>query len=142
MKTKVAYISTDTSLASRLEKVAGIELDIRSPQEARTLINSARHDVVLLDIRNHRSPVTFIESARRWQPGTPILLVADDKADNHLLLQCLCSGAMGYIHQIDIPSQLHAAIVAIQQNQAWVPRHIVSHLINSLTAFRQSSAAG
>ncbi len=140
MNTKVACISTDTSLASHLNAIDGFELDVGSPQEARPLLHKTHHDVVVLDIRNHHAALSLIEAIRRWQPGVRILLLVDDNSDEQTLMQLIFAGALGYLNQADIPSRLHTAVLAIQQNQAWVPRHIVSHFINALSTLKQHTA--
>ena len=137
MNIKVGCISTDTSLTSYLKAFEGLELDISSSQEMRPLLHKAHHDVVILDIRNHHAALALIEAAHRWQPGVRILLLVDNNSDEQTLMQLIFAGALGYLNQTDIPSHLHMAILAIQQNQAWVPRHVVSHFINALSTLKQ-----
>ncbi len=142
MKTKVVCLTTDRGLEQVLQSLGEFELNIGSQQEARALLNYSNPDVVVLDIRGRHEALALVEAMRRWQPGARILLFVDDKEDDQVLLRFLFAGAMGYIHQSHIASRLRTAILAVQQDQAWVPRQVISHFIDTLAALKHNNVIG
>lgn len=142
MKIKVTCLSADKGLEHYLQSPDEFELSIGLPQEARALLNCSQPDVIVLDIRGHHEALALVEAVRGWQPGGRTLLLVDDKEDEQVLLRFLFAGAMGYIHQSHIASRLRAAVLAVQQDQAWVPREVVAHFIDTLTALKQNNVIG
>ncbi len=138
MNNRVLCLSNDNGLAARLGTLDGLDLKHASPSHAQTWLESIHPDVVVLDIRDDSAALTRIEALQRWQPGVRILLIVDEQEDDQVLLRFLFAGVVGYITHLQAQRCLHTTIVALQQNQAWLPRQMVSQLIDTITTLNKN----
>lgn len=134
MKIKVVCLSDDKALAPCLGDLAEFDLDHGTREDAATLLRNHHPDVVVLDIREYHGALALVEALRRWQTGVRILLIVDDQEDDQVLLRLLFAGVMGYVNHSHVPTRLRAAVLAVQQDQAWVPRQAVTHFIDTIAA--------
>ncbi len=133
----VLCLGHDKGLHLSLSDLSGFAISFGSPDEIRMLVSRLRPDVVVFDIRENKEGLAQVEALRRWQPRVRILLIVDDKEDDQVLLRYLFAGVMGYVTQSHLPMRMGAAILAVNQGQAWVPRQAVTHFIDAMAALDQ-----
>ncbi len=94
--------------------------------------------VLLLDgVLCLREGTKLIRTFRRQSPQTRILVVTRSALDP---LDLLAQGARGYLRPLDLAAFLAKAVRALHEGEAWVPRRMVSRVLERLA--RRSSSPG
>jgi DNA-binding NarL/FixJ family response regulator len=119
--------------ADSLIGTTGISLSGEATSASETLEGlKQRPDVLLLDARLlAEHGMTLIPIIRRTSRRTRILLLARD-ASQSLLVEAMCRGAMGFIEGNGAMGSLPKAIRVIHAGQVWMPRRMVSDLVDCL----------
>lgn len=88
--------------------------------------------VVMLcyEIRKQQT-AEYIALLNAVSPNSEIILIASELTD-HEIIECLISGARGYLQPSDLAKFFHKAIQVIRQGETWVSRRIVSLMVEKL----------
>ncbi len=118
-----------------LERESGIAVAAEAPPGAGALALAARlrPDVLLLDFTRARLDVLArLPGIRHRAAGTRVLLLTAPRTAETLILEALNRGARGYLDDAAIPALLGRAVRALHAGEAWVPRRMVSKLLDRL----------
>jgi DNA-binding NarL/FixJ family response regulator len=129
----VVIVSTDPLLRSALplalEAHHGTQLTVSGVADvSQTQVNGAS-PVVVLDVDGIEDPAEWAATAAE---GGRRVLVLNGRADVATLVACLEAGALGYqTKDLDLPG-LAAAVAAISDGEAVVPRNMLGGLLRGL----------
>ena len=123
---RVLVVDDHAVLASSLSQVLDVEPDLscvgvaNSLAQARSLIESAAPDVMLLD---HRLPdgdgVQAIEELRGLRPSLQVVVLTASAAD-HILVQAIEAGAAGFLSKTRSLGEVTAAVRAAAAGEALI----------------------
>ncbi len=132
---RVLIVDDHEVLASSLAMVLDAEEDIATAgiattlDQARTMIESSRPDVVLLD---HRMPdgdgVAAIASLRDLRPSAGIVVLTASSAD-HVLLAAIEAGASGFLSKTRSLDEVTAAVRAAAAGESVISPELLARLL-------------
>jgi len=114
--------------------------DIASVTEARPGTDSARADVVLLDVDDVASELLgTLERLRAAATGAAILLLVGSVAPD-VLDSLVLAGARGVVFKDAAENQLLTAIRRVHRGELWISRAAASRLVCGLSRVRRATA--
>jgi DNA-binding NarL/FixJ family response regulator len=120
---------------SLLEPDGGIVVvaDVEAGQAAWAVVARLRPRMLLLDLRRPRLDVLAALSRIRLQrPRTRVILLTSRRTPIALILEGLRRGARGYMDRAALRTFLPKAVRAVHAGEAWVPRQMVSRILDQL----------
>ena len=87
--------------------------------------------VVLRYELREQQTAEYIALLNAASPDSKIILVAPELTDREVI-DCLVSGAQGYLQFADLARFLNKAVKVIRQGEAWVSRRIISLMLEKL----------
>jgi len=113
----------------RVVAEAGSGLDVLAAAER------LRPNVLLLDIGlTGTNGTSILPVIRRRSPQTRVLLLTRQVSEARTL-KALSQGARGYLDSAAVPTFLPRAVRAINAGEAWVPRRMVTKIMDRLARF-------
>ncbi len=92
-----------------------------------------RPRVLLLDFKRPRLDVlAALPRIRLQSPRTKVILLTTRRASNALILEALKRGARGYMDRTAVRTFLPKAVRVVDAGEAWVPRRMVSRILDGL----------
>ena len=126
---------------SRLESAGGIAVvaAVDADEAVSDVVVRLRPRMLLLDLRRSRLDVLAVLPRIRVQsPRTRVLLLTSRHTPLALILEGLRRGARGYLARAALRPFLLKAVRAIDAGEAWVPRQIVSRILDQLVRLSAS----
>lgn len=120
---------------SLLDPTEGIAVvgEVRTGVKVLAAAARLRPNVLLLDFKRPRLDVLVPLPAIRLQsPRTKVILLTTPQTSETLILQGLKRGAHGYLDKAAVPTFLVKAVRAVDAGEAWVPRRMVSKILDEL----------
>ena len=120
---------------SLLEPAAEISVvaDVEAGQAAWAVVARRRPCVLLLDLRRPRLDVlAVLRRVRLERPRTRVILLTSRGTPIALILEGLRRGARGYLDRAALRAFLPKAVRAVDAGEAWVPRKVVSRVLDQL----------
>jgi DNA-binding NarL/FixJ family response regulator len=120
---------------SLLEPDGGIVVvaDVEAGQAARAVVARLRPRMLLLELRRPRLDVLAALARIRLQsPRTRVILLTSRRTPIALILEGLRRGARGYLDRAALRTFLPKAVCAVDAGEAWVPRQMVSRILDQL----------
>lgn len=78
-----------------------------------------------------RGTAEYIALLNAASPGSKIIFIAPELADQEVL-DCLLSGAQGYLLKTDLADFINKAIKSVRQGEAWLSRRMSTLLLEKL----------
>lgn len=122
-------------------KESGISIvaQVASSRELLERVVSAKPDVLVIAVDFCPDDLSaIVHLIREDSPRTHILLVSS-QSDEQLLLDALSAGARGYLEAIDLDQYLTKSIRKILDGEAWIPRKMVTPLLERLVWISRTS---
>ncbi|MFQ5899157.1 MAG: response regulator transcription factor [Candidatus Methylomirabilia bacterium] len=105
----------------------------RNGLEALATVARLRPRVLLLDFGRPRlDALVALPLIRLRSPRTKVILLTTPRTSDALILEALSRGAQGYLDKAAIPTFLPKAVRAVDAGDAWVPRRMVSKILDRL----------
>ncbi|GAB4265290.1 MAG: hypothetical protein Kow0065_16110 [Methylomicrobium sp.] len=106
---------------------------------ALTNVERSKPSVILLnyELRRQRT-AEYIALLHSASPDTRILFVTD-RMNEEEIIDCLISGAQGYLQIDELDKYADKAINAVKQGEAWIPRRIAALMLDKLRAYTFTS---
>jgi DNA-binding NarL/FixJ family response regulator len=97
-----------------------------------TKLNDTEPTIALIDFAVvSEAHYAMLTELRRSHPKTKVILLCDG-ADQTKLIDAFRHGASGYLETKDRDAFLAKAIQAVNDGEAWVPRHFVTKIVERL----------
>jgi DNA-binding NarL/FixJ family response regulator len=125
-----------TACLELLRSEAGIRVvgEARSALEVIASAARLRPRILLLDLMLARaSGSSLIAALRQKSPHTKVILLTE-RASQAGTLEALCHGARGYLDRSVVSEFLPRAVRVVDAGEAWVPRKMVTKLMDRLAA--------
>ena len=126
---------------SILEPAGGIAVvaDVEVGEAALAAVARLRPHMLLLDLQRLRlDALAALPRIRLQSPRTRVILLTSRRTPTALILEGLRRGARGYLDRAALRPFLVKAVRAVDGGEAWVPRQMVSRILDQLV---RSSAA-
>lgn len=126
-----------------LEPERGIAVvgEVPNGLDALAAVARLRPRVLLLDFDRPRlDALVALPRIRLRSPRTKVILLRTRRTSETLILEALSRGARGYLDRAAVPTFLPKAVRAVDAGEAWVPRRMVSKILDRLmrlTAWRR-----
>lgn len=78
-----------------------------------------------------RGTAEYIALLNAASPGTKIIFIAPELAD-HEVIDCLVSGAQGYLRNADLSKLINKAIKSVRRGEAWISRRLSAVILEKL----------
>lgn len=92
-----------------------------------------RPNVLLLGFKRPRlDALVALPGIRLQSPRTKVILLTTAQTSDTLILHGLKRGAHGYLDNAAVPTFLVKAVRAVDAGEAWVPRRMVSKILDEL----------
>jgi DNA-binding NarL/FixJ family response regulator len=124
-----------------LESADGIAVvaDVEAGLAARAVVARLQPHLLLLDLRQRRlDGLAVLPRIRVESPRTRVVLLTDRRTPIALILEGLRRGARGYLERAVLPALLPKAVRAVDAGEAWVPRRMVSRVLDQLVRLSAS----
>jgi len=120
---------------SLLEPAGGITVvaDVEAGPAALAALARLRPQVLVLDLQRPRLDVlACLPHIRLQSPRTRVILLTSRRTPTALILEGLRRGARGYLDRAALRPFLSKAVRALSAGEAWVPRQMVSRILDQL----------
>lgn len=119
---------------SLLTREAGIALVGETrPDPAPATLARRRSRILLLDLTRPRlDRLAALARVRRQSPRARVILLTTRRTPEALILEALTLGARGYLDRAALRTFLPKAVRAVDAGEAWVPRRMVSKILDRL----------
>jgi len=131
---RVAVVESDplrfVGFRALFDSEPDFELISASLPDISTLANL---DLVVLGNRNGQNLFDLMTSLKASRPDLRIIVTGSGK-DEETILKAIASGAKGYLDEAASPIEFVQAIRMVNQGSVWAPRHLLSMLIERVSA--------
>ena len=131
-------------LAMLLGLLPGVEVvgTAANGEEALTLADELRPDVVLMDLRMPR--VDGVEATRRLRASHPEIkvVVLTTYADDRSVIDALRAGALGYLTKDAGADEIRQALQRVTSGQAWMDPAVQMHLVEAIATTTTPNTTG
>jgi len=138
----VAGEPRDRALCRSLLESAGgsaVVADVEAGQAIWAVVARLRPRMLLLDFRRPRLDVlAVLPRIRLGSPRTRVILLTSRRTPIALILEGLRRGARGYLDRAALRTCLPKAVRAVDSGEAWVPRQMVSRILDQLVRLSQA----
>ena len=138
----VAGEPRDRALCRSLLESAGgsaVVADVEAGQAIWAVVARLRPRLLLLDFRRPPLDVlAVLPGIRLGSPGTRVILLTSRRTPISLILEGLRRGARGYLDRAALRTCLPKAVRAVDAGEAWVPRQMVSRILDQLVRLSAS----
>ena|SRR2546426_4643800 len=138
----VAGEPRDRALCRSLLESAGgsaVVADVEAGQAVWAAVARLRPRMLLLDFRRPRLDVLVaLPRIRLATPRTRVILLTSRRTPVTLILEGLRRGARGYLDRAALRTCLPKAVRAVDAGEAWVPRQMVSRILDQLVRLSAS----
>jgi len=107
--------------------------DVEAGPAALAALARLRPQVLVLDLQRPRLDVlACLPHIRLQSPRTRVILLTSRRTPTALILEGLRRGARGYLDRAALRPFLSKAVRALSAGEAWVPRQMVSRILDQL----------
>jgi len=123
-----------SGLTSMLSEQAGIEVvgSAASGEEALTIVQRDRPDLILLDLRMPGMDGIGVLHALKTFEKPPRVMVLTSFEKEEDIYRAIRAGAQGYLLKDTTESEMIAAISAVNSGKRYIPRHIAARLADRM----------
>ena len=134
----------DRALCRSLLPPAGaieVVADVEGGEAALAAVARLRPQMLLLDLQRPRlDALAALPRIRLQSPRTRVILLTSRRTPTALILEGLRRGARGYLDRAAFRSFLLKAVRAVDAGEAWVPRQMVSRILDQIVRLSAAEA--
>jgi DNA-binding NarL/FixJ family response regulator len=136
---RVAVVDDHTLFREGVRRILEVEPDLTfvgqagTVEEALALVESARPDLLLLDLRLVGSNGVDLLPRLAGGSGAPLVLIVTAFPEETTIAEAIRLGAKGVVLKDATPDALLAAIRAVMAGEMWLPQEITARVITALT---------
>jgi len=142
---RIAIVDDHTLFREGVRRILEVEPDLAfvgqvgTVEEALALLDRARPDLVLLDLRLVGSSGIDLLPRLVAPPGAPRVLIVTAFSDEAVIADAIRLGAKGVVLKDAAPDTLVSAIRAVAAGEVWLPKELTAKIITALT---QTTSSG